>query len=735
MIGSELVVGAAAEGIEALITDTTKSGSSSAIGSFVKSLKDKGSQVLFQASRKYIENYQKRHCQLKVLGMREPVDLSAVYTDVKVLNKRDVSQYEVYALEKNFRRFRFGGYSARHSADERYSGIDIANQKQYLMVLGGPGAGKSTFLRKIGLEALLTFYYENADYKHRLIPVLLELKRFDTDDVDIAKFIATEFETCGFPEAEKFAQNALTQGNLLVLLDGLDEVPSTNLNQVLSTIRDFVDCYDGNRFIASCRVAASGYRDDAFRRFSDVTMANFDDEQIQQFIHNWFGSEQDKERDTAKKCWTVLQKTENKASKELAHTPLLLTYLCLVYDLSLRFPNNRSRLYKKALRILLEEWAAEKRILRDDIYEGLSIEQEEILLSEIAYDGMIKDQLFFTKRKLSNQIRKFLASNLNAPKYLDSEEVLNAIEVQQGILVKRAEDTYSFSHLTLQEYLTAQYVVDNNEWKALVQKHLLDNRWRETFLLLPGLMTSRLGSDSLLLAMEEQASCFLCLPKLQKLMQWAELSTVKLGDDLRPLANRTGAIFLALSLSLSHNRALNHDLDRTLSRDFSRDLSFDRDRALALARDLDRALDRALTHDHDLSLSLHRDRARDRVFSLALTYAQLFERSKIFSNTDLSRLVKSLELQQKQQLDIGETRADREKFVQNFYGLWLSTLGIEAETIALSQKELDALANYFYACELMIRCKEGAVRVSPDVWKGIELRILTVPVANEVIAT
>ncbi len=264
--------------------------------------------------------------------MREPVDLSAVYTGVKLLDSRDVLQYEIGALEDTFRQARFRGYSGRHGSDEKYSGIDVANEKQYLMVLGGPGAGKSTFLRKVGLEALRTFYYERAEYRHRLIPVLLELKRFDADDVDIAKFIAAEFETCGFPEADKFAQNALAQGNLLVLLDGLDEVPSANLNKVLTTIRDFVDRYDDNRFIASCRVAASGYRDDAFRRFSDVTMADFDDEQIQQFIGNWFGSEQDKERDTAGKCWEVLEKPENKASKELAHTPLLLTYLCLVYD-------------------------------------------------------------------------------------------------------------------------------------------------------------------------------------------------------------------------------------------------------------------------------------------------------------------------------------------------------------------------------------------------------------------
>ncbi|MEH2012321.1 hypothetical protein [Nostoc sp.] len=50
-----------------------------------------------------------------------------------------------------------------------------------------------------------------------------------------------------------------------------------------------------------------------------------------------------------------------------------------------------------------------------------------------------------------------MASSLNAPQHLDGESVLNAIALQQGILVERAEDVFSFSHLTLQEYLTGQY--------------------------------------------------------------------------------------------------------------------------------------------------------------------------------------------------------------------------------------------------------------------------------------
>ncbi len=622
MIGPELAVGAAAKGIAALITDTTRAASGSAISNVVKGWRDRGSQVIFEASRRYIQNYQKRHCQLKVLGMREPVDLASVYTGVKLLDSRDILQFDPEALEETFRQNRLRGYSSRGREEEKQSGITIANQKQYLMVLGGPGAGKSTFLRKVGLEALRTFYYEDAVYRPRVIPVLLELKRFEKDDVDIAKFITAEFETCGFPEAEEFMQNALTQGNLLIMLDGLDEVPSANLDNVLRTIRDFVDRYDRNRFIASCRVASSGYRGSAFTRFSNVTMADFDDEQIQQFIINWFGSEQDRERETAKKCWEVLRKPENKASKELAHTPLLLTYLCLVYDLSQRFPNNRSSLYKKALRILLEEWAAEKRILRDEIYEGLSIEQEEILLSEIAYDGMKADQLFFDKRWLSSQIRNFMAGNLNAPKGLDSEKVLNAIEVQQGILVERMEDQYSFSHLTLQEYLAAQYLIDNNEWKGLVQQHITDNRWREIFLLLPGLISGRSGTDSLLLAMKIQANGYINTPRLKALVKWSEDAIDRSEKKSKLSEKKTAAISLALDLDRDLAYAQAQVCNLALYPDLARDLVFTH--ANALYPDFVCNF----IHAHDLALYRNLDFAR----SIMLAEA----RANIFCNGNYS---------------------------------------------------------------------------------------------------
>ena len=716
MTGLELLAEPVAEGIASFAINLLPKIGSQAVSEIQR--------LLFNASRRYVQTYRKRHCQLKVLGMREPIDLAQIYTGVKFLDEDDILGFEsTQALERQYRRTRFRSYIGRRNSHEKRSGIDVANEKQYLMVLGGPGIGKSTFLRKLGLEALRTFHHEQAVYHHRKIPVLLELKRFEADDIDIALLIAEEFGNCGFPSPEDFVQQALRQGNLLILLDGLDEVPTENLDNVICTIQDFVDRYDQNRFVGSCRTAA--YHG-GFTRFSDVGMADFDNEQIEQFIGNWFSSEQDTERAISQKCWETLQEAKNKAAKELAHTPLLLTFLCLVYDRSQRFPANRSSLYQRALRILLEEWAAEKRINRDEIYEGLSIELEESLLSEIAYAGFESDQLFFSRRELTAQIKDFLASNLNVPKTLDGEAVLQAIEVQQGILVERAEDAYSFSHLTLQEYLTAQCLADNRHWTKIISRYATDKRWREVLLLTPGLLTSKQGANHFLETLERRADQCLDSIKLQRLARWATVATEGSIGSFNSAAKRVAAIYLALAL----NRELNRELARThiLERARSLALALDPEHAhvidINLARTL--TLNHALTRVHKFDLDISRAIAR------GITLTKRFARLNILATLNCLELLKHLQTL-KSSIPTQETSEYQKQIFQTrMLRLWFNALGISPDDWQLSSADVQALADYFYICELIIRCKQMAVRVSPDIWAGIERRMVTPPTDHRV---
>ncbi|WP_375467775.1 NACHT domain-containing protein [uncultured Nostoc sp.] len=687
MTGMEPWAISAVSGVAAMVFQS----GGQALGVLGKTLDEKTKKLIFAASNQYQKNYEERHGILKVLGMREPVKLESLYTSVQFLDDDTIQSFEsIENLENFYRKAKSRSFQSHNG--KKQEGIKVANNKQYLMVLGGPGAGKSTFVRKMGLEALKG---KKGGFKHGCIPVFIELKRFASSNINIETFIAEEFRICGFPSPDKFTAKALEEGKLLILLDGLDEVPTKNLTEAINQIQNFVDKYDQNRFIASCRTAA--YRS-SFRRFSDVSMADFDDDQIQLFISNWFHSDADTQAKTGDKCWELLQKPEHQAAKELAHTPLLLTFLCLVYDRSQSFPNNRSVLYRKALRILLEEWASEKRILRDEIYQGLHTELEEILLSEIAYTGFESDRLFFSQRDIVGQIKIFLASNLNAPQHLDGEAVLNAIAVQQGILVERAEDVFSFSHLTLQEYLTAQYIDDHRQVEKLVNEHLTDKRWKEVFLLVAGLM--RGGADELLLLMEKEAQKYINTPKLQALLNWAEQVTAGSTGDFKPVSKRAVAIAIATAIGKGY--------------------------AYAYGNAIANAYVNANAY-YAYNIGNANAYANASANAKAINYSRELERLKIFNNINFTMLIDLLEALKAKVTDDQQPQEVRRVFAEPFQKTLLNAFNLTQEMVNLSEAEAEALDDYLYANHLIIQCKQAAVRVSPQTWKAIEARMLLVP--------
>ncbi|MBD2507081.1 NACHT domain-containing protein [Nostoc muscorum FACHB-395] len=688
MTGMEPWAISAVSGVAAMVFQS----GGQALGMLGKTLDEKTKKLIFTASNQYEENYEERHGILKVLGMREPVKLESLYTAVQFLDDDTIQSFEsIENLENFYRQAKVRRFQSQDKCKQE--GIKVANDKQYLMVLGGPGAGKSTFVRKMGLEALKG---KKGGFKHACIPVFIELKRFASSNINIETFIAEEFRICGFPSPDEFAAKALEEGKLLILLDGLDEVPTKNLTEAISEIQNFVDKYDKNRFIASCRTVA--YRS-SFRRFSDVGMADFDDDQIQQFIDNWFHCEADKQAKTGEKCWELLQKPEHEAAKELAHTPLLLTFLCLVYDRSQSFPDNRSVLYRKALRILLEEWASEKRILREEIYQGLHTELEEILLSEIAYTGFESDRLFFSGRDIVQQIKTFLASNLNAPQHLNGESVLDAIAVQQGILVERAEDVFSFSHLTLQEYLTAQYIDDHRQAEKLVTQHVTDQRWKEVFLLVAGLM--RGGADDLLLLMEKEAQKYINIPKLQALLNWAEQVTVGSPGNFKPVGKRTVAMAYAIAIP-----AISYVIPA---------ISYAIPYAIFIA------------NANAIPITITINYANANAIAEVINYSRKLEGSKIFNNINFTVLIAQLEVLKTTIPDEQQPEEVRRAFANRLQETLLNAFNLTLEMVNLSEEEAEALGDYLHANYLIMQCKQAAVRVSPQTWEAIEVRMLLVP--------
>jgi predicted NACHT family NTPase len=657
-----------------------------------KTLDEKAKRAIFAASKQYEQNYVERHGILKVLGMREPVSLESVYTAVQFLDDRAIRSFEsVETLEEVYRQAKQRSFQSEDC--QKQEGLKVANDKQYLMVLGGPGAGKSTFLRRMGLEALKG---KKGNLKHACIPVFIELKKFSSGEINIEKEIAEEFRICGFPSHEAFTAKALEQGKLLILLDGLDEVPTERMNEAIQQIQNFIDLHDQNRFITSCRVAA--YRHN-FRRFSDVAMANFDDAQIEKFITNWFRSEPQ----TGQDCWQKLNNEEHKSAKELTQTPLLLTLVCLLYQRSRKFPTNRATLYERALRVLLEEWAGEKGVFQDDLYKGLDTKRKEMMLSEIAHHAFQADRLFLPRREITDQIEQLLKEMLPDEKFIDGTAVLKSIEVQHGVLVERAEGIYSFSHLTLQEYLTAQYIDDHRQIEALVTEHLTDARWQEVFLLVAGLM--RGGADELLLLMEKEAQKYINTPKLKALLRWAEQVTAGSESNLKPVAKRAIANTNAYAIANAN------------------------DYAIAIANPVANAIAiaNAIANTYSMFNAYAYAIANANAIAEAITYTRQLEELKVFKGINFTVLIARLEALKAKAPGYNQLKEVRRAFAKQILQILLQAFRLNSELVNLSEEEAEAWKNYFYANYLMMRCKEAAVRVSPKVWAEIEERMLLVP--------
>lgn len=726
------------------------------------------------ASHQYEKNYRDRHGQIKVfcVGMREPISLDDVYVRVQFLDDdsrlsyRSLEQIEKVFRERNQRHF-------VSNSDKRKDGTVVANEKQNLMVLGGPGVGKSTFLRKVGLEALKG---ENGNFRHTCIPVFLELKRFTEDQINIEALITEEFRTCGYPDPQQMTETALKLGKLLILFDGLDEVPAANVDDVVSKIGDFVDRYSQNRFIASCRVAA--YKG-GFTRFTEVEMAEFDDEQIEVYIKNWFDSTPDSSRrqldaemGTAQLCWDKLSETEHEATKELARNPLLLTLLCMVYDNSQDFPRNRSALYEDALNIFLREWMAEKRVRRKKaVSQYLDIADEKRMLSEIAAKNFEDNRLFFSKDQLIDQIQKFGEGDANTPQAFNASTILETILVDQGLIVERFRGSYSFSHLTFQEYLTANYIVrDTRSIQGLVTEHLHNEQWREVFLLTAGRMHA---ADDLLLAMESEAAQVMNTDRLKALFRWTKRITTPTDNRYTGVGKRIFAIrqYFSLWLLNTPHEEINNRTREDRNRDRGRDLKlyffgplcfdvyFDFDLAHEhnrlyhdLYRDLDLYLDRAhhLYRDHylydDLYLNidghLYRDFYRyidpnfyvrvssevidrfDKELGARIASVERMEAAKIFKRVDLQRIVLQFKTQQEFIKAARKSKAVRPP-KKSIHDTWLSVLQITDEMLSISHEELESCVQYLCAVELMVDCKKAAGRLSSEVWNGIEDRFLT----------
>ncbi|MBV7327485.1 NACHT domain-containing protein [Chloroflexi bacterium TSY] len=551
-----------------------------------------------QDTDRYKVHLHQLHATTRILGKSEPISLENIYTDVYILDELTAHRrFDIETLKK-----RFPPRSDHLYGQERYNGLEVVKQSGNLFILGKPGAGKTTFLRYIVLQA--------AKGNLNKFPIFITLKEWSqTLYTALYYMILKQFDGYGFPHVEPFLDGILRKGEAIVLFDGLDEVnqEGNQRSELTQQLNQFSEQYPNTQCLITCRIAASDYQ---FPHFQEVEVADFTDDQVKTYVDKWFIDNEEKRG----AFFREFEKSENRGLKELASVPLLLSLLCLVFDKTMNFPKRRAELYKEALDALLKEWDSSHNIQRDTIYRGLSVELKQRMFADIAAESFEQGNYFLSQEFLKERIEIHLKRRPLADKIgeIDGVQLLKAIEVQHGIFVERAKGIYSFSHLTLQEYFTAKYIVDNEARgtleRLITQEHLVDDRWHVVFLLTASLLydarrffTQFQDVINALIADDDS---------LLALVRWADRIAAKVNVSYNLSAITAFYLYLNFvldfALAFSHTRTLSHAhaLSRTLSRtlDFALDLDINHTLSRALDLNLDLDLDRALDINMELAL-------------------------------------------------------------------------------------------------------------------------------------
>jgi len=438
---------------------------------------------------------------------QETMSLAAVYTALDTSRRTPLSDEELAALKERRREPpEVIGEGRRGERPQRpMSALEAASCFDRLVLLGDPGAGKSTFVNHLALRlAQAVLKGDGLELlpgwtRGPLVPVHIILRDLARSPhlseggtaAGLWAFVEETLAEAHLAGAAPALRERLDERALL-LLDGLDEVEAEARRRVLDAVADFTLTHRRTPILATCRVYAYQEPDWRLLGFEETTLAPFDEERIDHFIAAWYaevarlglmsGSE------AGERAAQLRDAARRPDLRMLAPNPLLLTMMALLHSSWGRLPEDRVQLYSEIVELLLARWE-QSRLGREALTRArLSPRDLRFALEEVAYVAHGQQPAGEGTADVAEPLLRGVLQGYLEGDWNLAGDVIRYIRERAGLLLERKPGVYGFPHRTLQEYLAGCHLSVQTDFPTRAADLVRDDetRWREPFLLAVG---------------------------------------------------------------------------------------------------------------------------------------------------------------------------------------------------------------------------------------------------------
>lgn len=400
--------------------------------------------------------------------------------------------------------------------------LEAAALERRMVLLGEPGSGKTTFANRLCLALAREDWTRLENWPKTMrnrLPMLIVLRDFvywlddqagspEPSPKLLDDYLRYDLHRHNLGFAEKVIKRAFDEGQALVVLDGLDEVPPRRRETVLETVDAFAENYEQAKILVTCRIAS--YESSQWQlpkqHFAEFKLAAFNETKISAFIDGWYEEIAERRRDkprTLEQAVKLKYAVRRRDLARLAPNPLLLTVMALVHTEDKYLPEHRALLYQRAVDILLWRWEDQRDIpgerLRDRLRD-IDANSTDLLrlLRKLAF-RLHAENTNSRDPEAVTSIRDSLlwkAFRLLHPDH-DIEWAKGLVDYMKhrtGLLIEREPGIFTFPHRTFQEYLAGLHLaIEPNFSRNAVKLTEKSEIWNEVILLAVGNRVHEVG--------------------------------------------------------------------------------------------------------------------------------------------------------------------------------------------------------------------------------------------------